>query len=117
MPSAQINLLSLLRIRGLCLQVKGLQFNPQSPHLLASAGADGELAIWDLTDPRQPKQYPPLKVGVTLSPQSHLCFVPFLPACSMPLLCSGSVCLRAQPCSRKHHQSGTVHHPQCFPGI
>ena len=44
------------------MQVKGLQFSPLSPHLLASAGMDGELAIWDLSDPRQPKQYPPLKV-------------------------------------------------------
>lgn len=63
LPSAQIILPSTLRVWNPCLQVKGLQFNPQSPHLLASAGADGELAIWDLTDPRQPKQYPPLKVN------------------------------------------------------
>ena len=49
-------------IKGILLQVKGLQFNALSPHLLASAGMDGELAIWDLSDPQKPKQYPPLKV-------------------------------------------------------
>ena len=51
--------------------MKGLQFNLLSPHLLASAGMDGELAIWDLSDPRQPKQYPPLKVNPTVA--SHSC--------------------------------------------
>ena len=49
-------------MKGILLQVKGLQFNALSPHLLASAGMDGELAIWDLSDPQKPKQYPPLKV-------------------------------------------------------
>ena len=43
------------------LQVMGLEFNALSPHLLASAGLDGQLAIWDLTDPQKPKQYAPMK--------------------------------------------------------
>ena len=53
-------------ITGILLQVKGLQFNALSPHLLASAGMDGELAIWDLSDPQKPKQYPRLKVEFLL---------------------------------------------------
>ena len=57
------------------MQVKGLQFSPLSPHLLASAGMDGELAIWDLSDPRQPKQYPPLKVQSALGSLLCLCVV------------------------------------------
>lgn len=34
--------------------IKALQFNPTVPHLLASAGAKGELYITDLTDPKNP---------------------------------------------------------------
>jgi protein transport protein SEC31 len=52
----------------LCLaaaQVKGLQFNPFSPALLASGAADGELCIWDLASPAAPSLYPALKGGST----------------------------------------------------
>lgn len=48
--------------RDALLQVKGLEFNALSPHLLASAGLDGQLAIWDLTEAQRPKQYAPMKV-------------------------------------------------------
>ena len=68
------------------MQVKGLQFNPLSPHLLASAGMDGELAIWDLSDPRQPKQYPPLKVQPTLRSPSPPPVMRFRLACAPSLL-------------------------------
>lgn len=47
------------------LQVKGLQFNPFSPNLLASGAADGELCIWDVGSPGAPSLYPALKGGST----------------------------------------------------
>ena len=47
--------------RLLPLQVKGLQFNPFSPNLLASGAADGELCIWDISTPGSPSLYPSLK--------------------------------------------------------
>ena len=45
-----------------CLQVKGLAFNQLSPNLLASGGADGDIIIWDVANPRKPTAFPPLKV-------------------------------------------------------
>jgi protein transport protein SEC31 len=53
--------------RAALLQVKGLQFNPFSPSLLASGAADGELCIWDLAAPAAPSLYPALKGGSTAS--------------------------------------------------
>ncbi|KAK3253493.1 hypothetical protein CYMTET_37261 [Cymbomonas tetramitiformis] len=43
--------------------VKGLDFNPFNPNLLASGAADGELSIWDLANPGAPSLYPALKSG------------------------------------------------------
>ena len=43
--------------------VRGLEFNPFSPKLLASGGADGDLCIWDVGAPTQPSLYPPMKSG------------------------------------------------------
>ena len=43
--------------------VKGLAFNSFSPNLLASGAADGELVIWDLTDPAAPSLFPALVEG------------------------------------------------------
>lgn len=43
--------------------MKGLQFNSLSSNLLATGAADGELCIWDLSNPSQPALYPSLKGG------------------------------------------------------
>eukprot|EP00798_Chlamydomonas_sp_ICE-L_P017882 gene17882-24273_t len=43
--------------------VKGLEFNTQSPHLLASGAGDGEICIWDVVKPSTPSLYPALKGG------------------------------------------------------
>ena len=40
--------------------VKGLQFNPFSPNLLASGGSDSEVCIWDIASPAKPTLYPSL---------------------------------------------------------
>ena len=40
--------------------VRGLDFNPLSSNLLASAGEDGQVCIWDLAVPDSPKLYPPM---------------------------------------------------------
>ncbi|TPX44564.1 hypothetical protein SeLEV6574_g04428 [Synchytrium endobioticum] len=34
--------------------VRGLDFNPSQPNLLASAATDGEIFVWDLTNPTRP---------------------------------------------------------------
>ena len=41
--------------------VRGLEFNPMSPKLLASGAMDGEVCIWDLATPAQPSLYPAMK--------------------------------------------------------
>lgn len=41
--------------------VKGLDFNPYTPNLLASGAADSDICIWDLANPAQPSLYPALK--------------------------------------------------------
>lgn len=41
--------------------VRGLEFNPLSPKLLASGAMDGEVCIWDLATPAQPSLYPAMK--------------------------------------------------------
>ena len=44
--------------------MKALEFNRLSPNLLASGGADGELKIWDISDPKSPTPYPAVAVSV-----------------------------------------------------
>lgn len=45
------------------MQVRGLQFNTlNSPHLLASGGADSEINIWTLTDLRHASSHPASRV-------------------------------------------------------
>ncbi|XP_051146735.1 protein transport protein SEC31 homolog B-like [Andrographis paniculata] len=41
--------------------VHGLEFNSLSPNLLASGADEGELCIWDLSNPSEPSHFPPLK--------------------------------------------------------
>ncbi|XP_030495434.2 protein transport protein SEC31 homolog B [Cannabis sativa] len=41
--------------------VRGLEFNAMAPNLLASGADDGEIVIWDLANPAEPSQFPPLK--------------------------------------------------------
>lgn len=41
--------------------VRGLEFNTIAPNLLASGADDGEICIWDLTNPAEPSHYPPLR--------------------------------------------------------
>ena len=51
--------------RCIAVQVKGLAFNQLSPNLLASGGAEGDIIIWDVANPRKPTAFPPLKVRLT----------------------------------------------------
>ena len=53
----------LCRLQKHAGAVRGLEFNPFSPNLLASGGADGELCIWDVGNPAQPSLYPAMKAG------------------------------------------------------
>ncbi|TQE13024.1 hypothetical protein C1H46_001399 [Malus baccata] len=41
--------------------VRGLEFNAIAPNLLASGADDGEICIWDMTNPAEPSHFPPLK--------------------------------------------------------
>ncbi len=50
-------------VKIVSLQVKALEFNRLSPNLLASGGADGELKIWDISDPKSPTPYPAVAVS------------------------------------------------------
>ena len=56
------------------LQVKGLAFNQLSPNLLASGGADGDIIIWDVANPRKPTAFPPLKASLTCHVYSLQCY-------------------------------------------
>lgn len=60
---------------GCCVeQVRAVQFNPTAVHLLASGGADGQVIIWDLTNPANPVEYTALDVSrrlPCLSPLLH----------------------------------------------
>ncbi|XP_045807763.1 protein transport protein SEC31 homolog B-like isoform X2 [Trifolium pratense] len=48
----------LVRHKG---PVRGLEFNTIAPNLLASGAENGEICIWDLTNPSEPTHFPPLK--------------------------------------------------------
>ena len=52
--------------------VRGLEFNPTCPNLLASGGADGELCIWDIANPSQPSLYPAMKASGAPGPQPEI---------------------------------------------
>ena len=52
----------------LMLQVKGLEFSLLAPHLLASGGVDGQLCIWDLSNPSKPVLQAPMKASPHHSP-------------------------------------------------
>lgn len=47
---------------GWLWQVRGLEFSTLSPNLLASGADGGELCIWDLAKPSEPKFFPSLRV-------------------------------------------------------
>ena len=53
--------------------VRGLAFNPYSAKLLASGAADGEVCIWDLSNPSQPSLYPAMKGGAAGSQNPITC--------------------------------------------
>lgn len=52
--------------------VRGLEFNPFSPKLLASGAADGEVSIWDLGNPAQPSLYPAMKGAAAVGGQNQV---------------------------------------------
>ncbi|CAN6442260.1 unnamed protein product [Victoria cruziana] len=54
--------------------VHGLEFNINSPNLLASGADDGELCIWDISNPAEPSHFPPLK-GVGSGAQGEVSFL------------------------------------------
>ncbi|PKA62399.1 WD-40 repeat-containing protein MSI2 [Apostasia shenzhenica] len=54
--------------------VRGLEFNPHEPKLLASGADEGELCIWDLENPPEPRLFPSLR-GVGSGAQTEISFV------------------------------------------
>lgn len=54
--------------------VRGLEFNPNAPNLLASGAGDGEICIWDFAQPLAPTHFPPLK-GVGSGAQGEISFL------------------------------------------
>ena len=52
-------------------QVLSLQFHPVQPNLLCSGATDGEVFIWDLAAPRQPKPSKPNPSAKTQAPTQH----------------------------------------------
>ncbi|GAA0143231.1 vesicle coat protein [Lithospermum erythrorhizon] len=54
--------------------VRGLEFNAQTPNLLASGADEGEICIWDITKPTEPTHFPPLK-GSGSATQSEISFL------------------------------------------
>ncbi|XP_062115563.1 protein transport protein SEC31 homolog B [Humulus lupulus] len=54
--------------------VRGLEFNVIAPNLLASGADDGEICIWDLVNPAEPTQFPPLK-GSGSAAQGEISFL------------------------------------------
>ncbi|XP_077219235.1 protein transport protein SEC31 homolog B-like [Tasmannia lanceolata] len=54
--------------------VRGLEFNTNTPNLLASAAEEGELYIWDLSNPSEPTHFPSLK-GVGSFAQGEISFL------------------------------------------
>lgn len=60
--------MDVFAISVLVLQVKGLEFSLLAPHLLASGGVDGQLCIWDLSNPSKPVLQAPMKASPNHSP-------------------------------------------------
>ncbi|KAJ7982263.1 protein transport protein SEC31-like B [Quillaja saponaria] len=54
--------------------VRGLEFNSIAPNLLGSGADDGEICIWDLTNPSEPIHFPPLK-GSGSAAQGEISFL------------------------------------------
>ncbi|KAL3622566.1 hypothetical protein CASFOL_033977 [Castilleja foliolosa] len=54
--------------------VRGLEFNALSPIFIASGADDGEVCIWDVTNPSEPTHFPPLK-GSGSATQGEISFV------------------------------------------
>lgn len=61
---SRLTMLTFMLLTSL-LQVKGLAFNQLSPNLLASGGADGDIIIWDVANPKKPTAFPPLKASLS----------------------------------------------------
>ncbi|XP_068661823.1 protein transport protein SEC31 homolog B-like isoform X1 [Aristolochia californica] len=49
------------RLQKLAGPVRGLEFNINSPNMLATGADGGEICIWDLTNPKEPHFFPVLK--------------------------------------------------------
>ncbi|KAG0496695.1 hypothetical protein HPP92_001386 [Vanilla planifolia] len=58
--------------------VRGLEFNPHEPKLLASGADEGELCIWDLEKPPEPKLFPSLRSAGS-GAQTEISFVSWNP--------------------------------------
>ncbi|WOK96042.1 hypothetical protein Cni_G04749 [Canna indica] len=58
--------------------VRGLEFSTLSPNLLASGADEGELCIWDLSNPTEPSLFPSLK-SVGSGAQTEISFVSWNP--------------------------------------
>ncbi|XP_021739326.1 LOW QUALITY PROTEIN: protein transport protein SEC31 homolog B-like [Chenopodium quinoa] len=54
--------------------VRGLEFSALQPNLLASGGDDGEICIWDLASPNEPRHPPPLK-GTGSASQNEISYL------------------------------------------
>lgn len=54
--------------------VRGLEFNAFQPNLLASGADDGEICIWDLASPNEPRHPPPLQ-GTGSAAQNEISYL------------------------------------------
>ncbi|XP_071709504.1 protein transport protein SEC31 homolog B-like isoform X2 [Rutidosis leptorrhynchoides] len=61
----------LSRHRG---PVRGLEFSSLSPNHLASGAEEGEICIWDISNPAEPTHFPPLK-GSASAKQGEISFL------------------------------------------
>lgn len=62
-------------------QVRGLEFNPSASNLLASGADEGDIIIWDLSNPTAPSHFPSLRVtGIQMHFYHSLYsfFIPFM---------------------------------------
>ncbi|KAK3008587.1 hypothetical protein RJ639_013167 [Escallonia herrerae] len=54
--------------------VRGLEFSPMQPNLLASGADEGEICVWDIAKPADAKHFPPLK-GSGAAAQGEISYV------------------------------------------